>query len=575
MKQPASAPSFLGRSVLGLLDAAALMLLLMWMAHCSYMQITFIVAAFAMGLLAVLSLAAWRRGFRWFLSRGALRFYGWLAAGIVSVIVLFYAEEGWRGKRAWAALQQEAAARGESLELASVIPPAVPEEENFALAPGVPELLGYSGLVAGPTNSGQTELRFYQHDQEHWPRANWALQRPTDLAAWQEFFRQHSTTNAPRGSTPAADVLQALSRYDAALAVLRAANERPKLRYPLAYEKGLFALIDPHPTKGAMHGQFSATSLLAAVRILSLHALAELAQDQADAALQDTLLALRMADSLATQPYEHFHRFRNDMLLQCLQPVWEGLASHRWNEAQLLTLQQRFGGEDLLASFHLAVRGNTLVTMNLADQFQAFLQGRQSWMSVHLASTQDEVGPITTVCRLLYPVGWLYQDKAWMYRVYERRSDPLKALDPEVERQRWSEVRAATDPILLCFVAPKIYESFWELAPATLFAHTACQQAAVACALERHRLAQGRYPDNLKALLPAELKQVPADLLDPKDGALKYRREADGGFTLYSVGLNRIDDHGTPSPPEKNWRGVEADRPRLAEGDWVWRQPGN
>ncbi len=122
-----------------MLDAIVVGLLVAWVVNWYLLQIVFIGAAFALGLLVVLSVAAWRHGFRWFFTRRALRFYGWLVVGIISVIVLFYAEENWRGKRAWAALQREAAARGESLELSSVFPPPVPDDENFALAPGVPQ----------------------------------------------------------------------------------------------------------------------------------------------------------------------------------------------------------------------------------------------------------------------------------------------------------------------------------------------------------------------------------------------------------------------------------------------------
>ena len=142
MKGGNSTSSVLERWIIGVLDAILLAVIVVFVAglvRINFLQIGFILGAFALGLLLVLSVAAWRHGFRWFFSRRALRFYAWLVVGVISVIVLFYAEEGWRGKRAWAALQREAAARGESLELSSVFPPPVPDDENFALAPGVPE----------------------------------------------------------------------------------------------------------------------------------------------------------------------------------------------------------------------------------------------------------------------------------------------------------------------------------------------------------------------------------------------------------------------------------------------------
>ena len=424
--------------VLGALLAAGIVVWCWEVSH-GVLQIAFIGAVFLMVLLLVLVIAAWRHGWRWFLSRRAWRFYGWLLAGIISVIVLFYVEENWRGKRAWAAVQREAAARGESLELSSVFPPPVPDQENFALAPGMARLFGYAESEAEasrgrptPTPDSFPGLPRYH---EWGSQANWALQRTTDLAAWQKFIRQHSITGsrpgdeegpriefqvAPEPQAPAADVLLALSRYDPALAVLRAASQRPRTRYPLNYERGLF---------GLMRGQyFSVETFRTAAHVLCLRAVAELAQDQSEAALQDILLTLRLADSLREMPYQALHHTRGEMLIGCLQPVWEGLGRHRWNEQQLTVLQQQFGGIDFIADFQRVVRGETLVTMNLADQLQAFLEGRRSPAADDMRSARgDDLIPVW-LFRLFYPVGWLYQDKAWVYRFYERRSDVFKAL---------------------------------------------------------------------------------------------------------------------------------------------------
>ncbi|HOX58342.1 MAG TPA: hypothetical protein P5205_14950 [Candidatus Paceibacterota bacterium] len=580
MKNVNATPSVLERWIIGVVSALLAGLIVVWAWHASelVLQIVFILAALALVLLAVLSVAAWRHGFRWFFSRRALRFYGWLAVGIVSVVVLFYAEESWRGKRMWAALQREAGARGESLELSSVIPPAVPEDENFALAPGIGRLLGFAEPGSGNEQETASPGAFYQETGDDWPAATWALGQATDLAAWQEFFRRHAITPraqtnadpsrpalpvAPAPQAPAADVMLALSRYDSALAVLRTASQRPQARYPLAYEEGLFALSYPS------HGR-QLEFLPQAAHVLSLRAIAELAQGRSEPALQDTLLALRLANTLREEPYWQLHHLRAQMLMFCVQPVWEGLAQHRWTEPQLAALQQQFAAMDLPAEFRVMARGGTFVFMNLADQLQAFLAGRRSPAGDLLGSERFAAW---LFCRL-YPEGWLYQDKVWIYRFYERRADVFKAMNAAKAGRGDTELRRATDPLLLIFVVPNLLEAFHGGAEGALYLHTTCQEAVVACALERYRLAQGRYPDSLEALAPAWLKEPPADLLDPNGSKLRYRREGDGGFVLYSIGLNRADDGGRPGPADKNWRWGEAAYPRLKEGDWVWRQPG-
>jgi hypothetical protein len=90
--------------------------------------------------------------------------------------------------------------------------------------------------------------------------------------------------------------------------------------------------------------------------------------------------------------------------------------------------------------------------------------------------------------------------------------------------------------------------------------------AISAIALKRHQLQHGAWPDTLTALVPEYLPAAPRD---PVDGLpLRYRRSADGGFVLYSVGTNGTDDGGDPD------RDSARARPIMSAGrDWVWPQP--
>ena len=91
-----------------------------------------------------------------------------------------------------------------------------------------------------------------------------------------------------------------------------------------------------------------------------------------------------------------------------------------------------------------------------------------------------------------------------------------------------------------------------------------------AISLKRYQLKHETYPADLNSLVPEFLPAVP---LDPVDGQLlRYRRNADGTFLLYSVGENGADDGGNPSL-EKSvtsssyyWLNVHA-------LDWVWPRP--
>lgn len=86
--------------------------------------------------------------------------------------------------------------------------------------------------------------------------------------------------------------------------------------------------------------------------------------------------------------------------------------------------------------------------------------------------------------------------------------------------------------------------------------------AVAAIALERFRLRTGEFPEQLAMLVPDFLESIPKDHLD--GGPLKYQRESDGSFVLYSAGEDCKDDGGNSAPAsaEKSftqiWHGLDA-----------------
>ena len=90
--------------------------------------------------------------------------------------------------------------------------------------------------------------------------------------------------------------------------------------------------------------------------------------------------------------------------------------------------------------------------------------------------------------------------------------------------------------------------------------------AGVACALERYRIAHGQLPEALDAVAPQFIEKIPNDVIDGKP--LRYRKNSDGSYILYSIGWNQTDDGGkvvfkTDSPTQVDY----------TQGDWVWPTP--
>ena len=110
-----------------------------------------------------------------------------------------------------------------------------------------------------------------------------------------------------------------------------------------------------------------------------------------------------------------------------------------------------------------------------------------------------------------------------------------------------------------------LFPALTRSASKTAFGQTVIDLATVACALERYRIANGEYPENLAVLAPRFLAKVPNDVINGEP--LKYRRATSGQFVLYSVGWNERMMAGSPPPGRRDQR---QDR-TSTEGDWIWQ----
>ena len=68
--------------------------------------------------------------------------------------------------------------------------------------------------------------------------------------------------------------------------------------------------------------------------------------------------------------------------------------------------------------------------------------------------------------------------------------------------------------------------------------------------------------ETLDLLAPQFIEKLPPDVIT--GALLKYHRNADGNFTLYSVGWNETDDGGKTVATKQG-------SPDPDRGDWVWQ----
>jgi hypothetical protein len=490
-------------------------------------------------------------------------------ACLTGLIVLFYAEEDIRGRRAWGQFKAQWEAKGEKFDLAAFIPPPVPDDRNFAMTPVVSttygQVLDRNGHHISPQDTNVVDrLRMPLDVGNGGPTngiGNWQKAISSNLEPWQRYYRQLSLrTNLfpvpPQPQTPAADVLLALRKYDSTIEELRGAAALPASRFPLNYDsEEPFAILLPHlaPLKGC-------------AVVLRLRALAELEAGQSEPALADVSLALRLTDKIRSEPFLISHLVRIAMLAITEQAVWEGLAKHRWTDAQLSELDQQLAAFDFVADYQTAMRGENACQVASTE----FLRHHPNQLHNMGVFDSGEAGSahLPDLPGQLSPSGWFYQNELRSSKFILEQFLPIgdvgqQTISPTLVKQADESLRTmrvSPYSILCKMFLPGLVNSPRRFA----WAQATVNLSRTACTLERHRLAHGKYPETLDALAPQFIAKVPHDPIGGQP--LHYRPTDDGQFILYSVGWNEKDDGGIVSLT----KGGSVD---LDKGDWVWRYP--
>ena len=480
------------------------------------------------------------------------------------VIALGYGISDLRGFMGWNNYRRKCEALGVSLNLQSYIPEEIPESENSAAIP-----LVYSWLDRDETNC------VFDHDHFNSVSSNDALMSARggsqphfcDLVAWRDAFdagaqaEAHSTNRALSGQCDASSrawaapaVLEALKDDDIVFEELRRASRRGQARYPIAYNMDdPWSIRLPHLMR-----------IKQCCRRLDLKACAELALNQSSNALADVKLALFLADSVKEEPIIISWLVRLVCVQMAIDPVWEGLAEHRWSATQLEELQTVFEHCDFYHGLDKSLRFERAAGVFTVDLIQR--RGLPA-----LAGNADFLAPRWSIARLI-PSGWYDQEKLQYCRLLDLQSqsarDATRALSP---RQIDANTAAARKMLSGTFwpmvhhrlIAQRLLPRWNRFAFQGATTIVSTDQASLACALERYRLAHGQYPDKLQSLSPDFISALPNDVITGQP--YKYRHNGDGKFVLYSVGWNEKDDGGITGPKLFDEK----------EGDWVWSCPPN
>lgn len=452
---------------------------------------------------------------------------------LLAVLALagFHLVENWRGKRAWERWKAQRVALGDCYDGSALAPPAVADGENFAKAPvveaavrGKGPFLGGFQLPNGPSTV-----------------ASWRLGREEDMEAWRKAFNNPDLEAA---LAPCKPVLDAFAE------ATRRSGSRLKVRYEIDAMPG-----DSIPLMLGMR---------TVGKTLRLRALARLHGQHPEEALEDVLALLRFARQFQDEPHFTSHLLQVALVGHAMQPAWEGVSGRRWKETQLLTLQRELEGLDLLRSHRRTIWFERFVGVRAVESMaEASAWQRAEWNSVDSGSPDGQPSKAKVLLAwLLNPRGWVHRNLEAMDRFYVECW--LPAVDPADHRVHAEAMQRADDRISE-LVRSRRYRLAVTILPALVGQtarvaerQNALDEAVVACALERHRLATGALPESLSGLVPAYLPRIPVDLLT--GAPLQYQPLPGGAYRLTSPGWK----------PGKGPADAERANFNFAEGSWNW-----
>ena len=458
-------------------------------------------------------------------------------ACLATLIAVAWQIENFRGQRAWHAALKTYADRGDPLDALPGPTTTIPSDKNFWHTP-ILSRLAFARHDSRELNEFKAANPFFSFSppgQETWENGR-SLNLDSSAQAVVKYRHSQKLPEFPPAPNSASLLLTQFSPANPVLAELRtAALNRPDSRLIRIDVPPLGQLFDM--------GYPSFPLLRHLTRGLQIQACASLSSGDTDTAFSATLAALQLANGLGDHPYTLVEAMIAVVVQRmALQPLWEGIQQRAWTDAQL-------------AHFTIILSRSRL----LEGLAQSLRKERNNSMFIRRSSLKEkQFRPYR-----LMPEGWWQQNQV----TYADMHQPvLLALASHSTPAFLHQLRASNNLTPASPISP--YRFFaWAFLPAyekvtanTARSANATRLALTACALERHYLARGVYPDSLTALVPTYLSAVPLDVID--GAPLRYRRNDDGTFNLYSIALDGDDDNGR--------RASSGSHDLTTDGDWAW-----
>ncbi len=491
--------------------------------------------------------------------------------------------ERWRGQYLLATWLKDMEDQGQVFDLERLWPPAEPADADFSnrLAQATGQLSErweeYGGMLSGVVMEGPGQAR-RGSQQSQPPMYGGAKATNT----WQD--------------------LDALVREgEIPLHELRELMKNPAASLGADVHKRVQELDEPFP---------NSINVRTAAWALQTTALTRLHQGDLEGALEN-LEALAACNRVyVDEPFLVYYMMRIVIVGLSDDVCWDALQAEGWSEPQLARLQQVSQCDELLLQMPKTLQAEQAGRLHSLERFAS--HSYEDWLErnqeVYQVSQEfgvkppaGDTGPVVRrwrqwVFHPLWRFAWADQEKLHCLQTFLEELDILRE---SVRRQAWmgldqrlAEHRRGYRPpplrwrfyIRLPLVdrlsdivgnsatPPQVYtfpnfDRAWLTTMKNLTIH---EMVKTSIALNRHKLRHGQWPESLDALSPELIPTPPRDFMDGQ--ILRYRRQPDGSFVLYSVGQDGTDDGGDPTPTLPNQNAQ--DRSPWDGRDWVWPQAG-
>jgi len=510
----------------------------------------------------------------------------WTSVSIGTGYGLLCAWVNWSGARQLNATLAMVKAEGETLDFRAIFPEPVPDAENFCAIPLLKDLALIVDQDSNKGTPGQKRKRLEEVLNAEQSRGDSSIARPkgpspslgkpTDLKAWSDWLRAEPARPATAESgDAAAGLLELLGKHDALVQELASGLDRPKGQWTPAWKnrelpKLLASIPLPH---------YSSTQGLA--NLLSLRAVAAARAGDAGSAHQAGLILGRINQATRNEPLLIGSLVAAHGTSLLCGVTWELCDAHVGTAGDFAKLETALAAADIRKSGLQAIRAEMAMSFNTAQQLLLNPEARKDLFPMLMSLMKNEHKTLARLIQSLapaIPAGFSDANASVLVDLQLRHGlRPLRDQDWLAVIQgctAWEKETAVAEANLwrnpsfffASFAGSALSNAFRKLA----YTEALTAQAIIACALERHRIETGEYPETLDSLKRADGSPLPPDIMTGQP--MRYRREANGRYTLWSVGFDRKDDNGKrnldPQKPEATLL-FKADY----VGDWVWDFP--